>query len=1392
MTSDLYAFDAGSQSQSQGASSKATQLLGVLNAAKPLATAELVSRLQSTHTFLRGQEQETADTNALRATAKSLLLTVGHRDRAARSLAACCLADVLRLFAPDAPYTAPELKAIFSLFVAQLVHLKDAAGPFFENHYYTLESLATVKSIILLTDLDADDLVAQLFKTIYQLVKPDFQKNVYGLLLQLLQCVVEESQTLPPDVVEMIISQFDKPTNQMSRQLSIDLCNAVTDKLQRYICQYFGDLFYASMKGANNANRDGHDDDDDDDDDHATMGRVAHSDFQYAHRLILEMNNTCRNILLNVIPLFEDQLKCEDEKVRELSTDVLGKIFVDSGSRVALVYPAIWKVWLERRNDKNSSIRILWLQYCHEVYRHHPELCADISTGLEQKFYDPDDKVRLAAIKVMGMLEPLALTNVSRELLLHLADRCKDKKPALRVEAIQALANIFKLTYQDIVSDENQAAEKYGWIPGCLLELVYLGDLETGIVLERVLHEDIFIYTYDDMQRTDRLLRIVGNLTEKQNNAFLNVIDKQASMMKDFLMYISLCEQWNGGIMDKNDGTVEAKLNALMQHIATKFPDPKRAMTSLQKFAKNNENRVYKLFRGLMLDTADFKTIAKNSKEIMKRLEPHAGLQETFVVILRRVSLTIIGKSNIPRLIEVARVSSQRQNRSMEVSMADTTVDHDLSRVAATAEALIKKLSTAFPGVYGSHLKEFLDLLTSKDDSLVSESLEGLSQFIKVHPKSVQLNSTELQVIANFSLHGTIRQAKQAGTILAFLTDSSPRKKIIRQIGTILKNTTSLLPKAVAEYEAFQTAKQEDDAQGDLSFGSLEMPLVKLPTWLSTLSQLALYARAEYEEIQSFMGEMIIKGLLSKTHVQRDPHEGEDWVGWENLHIEGVLKVLGIKILVNRVRSLEEDSTALMHYGKSLYKLLNIVVEKEGEIAVGKGGSSAPTCNAFKSHLRQVAAISLLKLAKIPSCDALMVIADRNRLMLTIQDPCWQTRDAFVERLRKYLTKRSIPHRYIAILCMAALEPDDDIRKKAHSFLSREAKAASKNDNASTLESVFVDVLHMVTHHPDFGMDVEDISLSAKYIQFYIDIVATSENVSFLFHSAAQLKTLVDLHHTGAKSDPIYHISDLTQFLIQEHCKHHQWALNSYPDVIPYKRELFKKFPSSKESNENIKKSYLSKEWMQSTQHANSSMKPVKASSRRKSSLTKAEKLKLGDEEEEEEEEEDGGRDMDTDSDDDDEPKKKRKGKAAQRRRRTSNESVGRKKSTSGGRKRKSDASIDDEEVIPRAKSARGAKVGKRYTEKASQDDEDGDDMDVDDNELEAPTPKPVVSDGDDEEEEEEPLVRRSRKEAPPSKSPAKSPAKSPKETSVVPSNSDSNNSQESDEKKPKRSTRKR
>lgn len=86
--------------------------------------------------------------------------------------AACCLADILRLYAPEAPYNDVELKKIFVFFVSNLSHFGNDNNDAFQFHFYLLESLATVKSFIIISELEnSDDIVIPVFDEFFKAAK---------------------------------------------------------------------------------------------------------------------------------------------------------------------------------------------------------------------------------------------------------------------------------------------------------------------------------------------------------------------------------------------------------------------------------------------------------------------------------------------------------------------------------------------------------------------------------------------------------------------------------------------------------------------------------------------------------------------------------------------------------------------------------------------------------------------------------------------------------------------------------------------------------------------------------------------------------------------------------------------------------------------------------------------------------------------------------------------------------------------------------------------------------------------------------------------------------------------------------------------------------------------
>lgn len=79
---------------------------------KQIGLSELLSRLKTLCDELRDISQEEADTESLTPAAKELAhhSLIQHKDAGVRAWTACCLVDMFRLFAPNAPYPGSQLK----------------------------------------------------------------------------------------------------------------------------------------------------------------------------------------------------------------------------------------------------------------------------------------------------------------------------------------------------------------------------------------------------------------------------------------------------------------------------------------------------------------------------------------------------------------------------------------------------------------------------------------------------------------------------------------------------------------------------------------------------------------------------------------------------------------------------------------------------------------------------------------------------------------------------------------------------------------------------------------------------------------------------------------------------------------------------------------------------------------------------------------------------------------------------------------------------------------------------------------------------------------------------------------------------------------------------------
>lgn len=110
--------------------------------------------------------------------------------------------------------------------------------------------------------------------------------------------------------------------------MALDLCRACTDALQRRVCQYFSDVL-VSMSRSEGSTED-------------------EEELKKVHQLIQRVHSVIPDLLLNVIPQLEEEMKVDNFHVRLLATVTIGKMFAEEGTALFRQYPSIWKTWLGR------------------------------------------------------------------------------------------------------------------------------------------------------------------------------------------------------------------------------------------------------------------------------------------------------------------------------------------------------------------------------------------------------------------------------------------------------------------------------------------------------------------------------------------------------------------------------------------------------------------------------------------------------------------------------------------------------------------------------------------------------------------------------------------------------------------------------------------------------------------------------------------------------------------------------------------------------------------------------------------------------------------------------------------------------------------------------------
>ena len=399
--------------------------------------AELISRLKELHAELSNLGQDPEDRpKGLGQTAAHLISQrlLGHGDKEVRLLSACCIVDVLRVYAPEAPYSDAELCRVFDVINTQLRGLatNDTSSAIGSKIFYILQSLSVVKSCVVLVVLSqtgvegADELLKQLFEALISSIRPEHTDDVGNHMVTILQACIEESESRFEQELLDVILQPLLPTSKAENPAAYKLCQAVlrrtTPNMQGPISNFVNHVLVGTT---------------------TTAPESGSELSDQIYPLIFELHKISPGLLLRVLPNICVQLQAEEEEVRLKAVKLLGRLFASQQADYGVEFTRNFRDFLGRFKDVSAAVRLEMVENCSLIMKRKTTLRKEVEELLVERMRDFERDVRHSAL--MRLIEvaqedPLVLSAKSYQ---EMGDRLKDRKPDIRKAAMVGLSKIY-------------------------------------------------------------------------------------------------------------------------------------------------------------------------------------------------------------------------------------------------------------------------------------------------------------------------------------------------------------------------------------------------------------------------------------------------------------------------------------------------------------------------------------------------------------------------------------------------------------------------------------------------------------------------------------------------------------------------------------------------------------------------------------------------------------------------------------------------------------------------------------------------------------------------------------------------------------------------------------
>eukprot|EP00057_Strongylocentrotus_purpuratus_P033215 XP_790621.2 PREDICTED: sister chromatid cohesion protein PDS5 homolog A [Strongylocentrotus purpuratus] len=1069
-----------------------------------LSKDEMVRRLKMLARVFQDMEQE-EDTTAYEPLALHLLepFLFKHSSKDVRLLVGCCLADVFRIFAPEAPYrTGEQLKLIFQFLNKQLWGLENVDGPSWKRYFYLLENLAMVKSFNICMELeDSAEIFVELFTIFFSIINEKHTPKVRTFMLDVICPLISENDVVPQELLEVILSNLlDSKLLQhpQAHELAKDLVKRTSTSIEPSIQAFFNNVMI--------------------------LGRSSTSDLaSHSYELVYQLHTISSNLLLAVLPQLEFKLKSNDERERLAVTKLLGRMFSDRDSDLATQNKPLWSCFLGRFSDISIPIRMECVKFVPQFVIHHPYLVTDLSDRLRERAHDTDEGVRQEVVTAIVATAKRDISNLKEDLLTLVKERTLDKKWRIRKEAVLGLGHIFKKWYH---STDTSSAEKQQllWIRDKVLHMYYQPNIEDRLLVERIFTMTLVPYTMEVKDRMLRLYKLFASVDENSCKAIIEMMKCQHYVrqhVRDLMETFDLEDE------EERKKAAVPKVAA----IAKMLPEPGKAQDHVRRmiedFAMDKRTRTF------MLQVINPKTLCKKAiqgvGEVMKKFgnpQNPSPLYETMKTLMERIAPLLIDSAAIEEVVKL--VAAQANGTGDEVEGVSFRI------LEERGLKLLQILSLVYPRGFSTKesYEKLISMLQMGEDDVADVALQVLTQTGHgMQADFPDIAEGLIKILVHLAKNGTPVQAKRAIKCLDVAVNNK-KAIFVELFQSVCKNIN-------LDHESHLTA-------------------------LMTVGQLARLAPDVFSQpMKVLVANTVVKGFLMQDQTEGTPTKGI-WCHDNMVTEETQAKIRCIKLLVHWLEGLKSNQNGS---ATSTIRLLTTMIKNEGDLMEKKKTSKSSMSRlrlAAGCAILKLARINCyVELVTLEQFQTLaLLINDEcyqvreqfgmklNRGLINLRLPLMYLSIFSLCAKDPVQDSKSRASQYIARNIATRRE-----------YLKNHTLTATQMISVLP-EYVIPYTIHLLTHDPDFMTlkDSEALSDIKECMWFMLKpLIDKAENCSFMRKLLETIKQMKDAQciDDRSRNRKMYALCDLTLGLLQN--KAPFLSIKDHPGDILLPRKLFYK-----------------------------------------------------------------------------------------------------------------------------------------------------------------------------------------------------------------------------------------